>query len=46
MDDGPAAIDDAEVDAQIPTRARRVYVQSAIAALVLTAVVLAIPGRG
>ena len=45
MDDGPAAITDAEMDAQIRKQARRVYLQSLIAAIVLTAVVLAIPGR-
>jgi hypothetical protein len=46
MDDGPALVTDAEVDAQIRRQARRVYVRSAIVALALTAVALAIPAQG
>jgi hypothetical protein len=44
MDDGPAAVTDAEVDAQIRRQARVVYVRSVITAVVLTALALAIPG--
>jgi hypothetical protein len=46
MDDGPAPVTDAELDAQIRRQARTVYVRSAIAAIALTAVALAIPARG
>ncbi len=46
MDDGPASITEAEVDAQIRRQARMVYVRSAITAIALTAIALAIPARG
>jgi hypothetical protein len=44
MDDGPADIGDAEIEATIRRQARTVYVRSAIAAAVLTGLTLAIPG--
>ena len=46
MDDGPAAITDADVDARIRRQARGVYLRSVITALALTALALAIPVRG
>jgi hypothetical protein len=45
MDDGPAAITNADVDAKIRRQARVVYVRSLITALALTALALAIPAR-
>ena len=45
MDDGPAPVTDADVDAQLRRQARTVYVRSALAALALTGVALAIPVR-
>jgi hypothetical protein len=46
MDDGPAAITDADVNAQIRRQARVVYVRSLVTAVALTALALAIPVRG
>ncbi len=46
MDDGPAAVTDADVDAAIRRQARGVYVRSLLSALALTALALAIPARG
>jgi hypothetical protein len=46
MDDGPADIGDAEIEATVRRQARRVYVLSAIAALVLTGLTVVIPGPG
>jgi hypothetical protein len=47
MDDGPAAVTDAKVDAAIRKQARTVYVRSLLFAIALTALalLLAIPGR-
>jgi hypothetical protein len=46
MDDGPATITDAEVVGQLRRQARGVYLRSLIAAIALTALLLAIPARG
>jgi hypothetical protein len=46
MDDGPASVTEADVDAQIRRQARRVYVRSLVTAAALTALALAIPARG
>ena len=46
MDDGPAAVTDADVDARIRRQARTVYVRSLVIAAALTALALAIPMRG
>jgi hypothetical protein len=46
MDDGPAAVTDADVDAQVRRQARVVYVRSLVTAVALTALALAIPVRG
>ena len=46
MDDGPAAITEAEVDATIRKQARRVYTLALVTAVALTALALAIPTPG
>jgi hypothetical protein len=46
MDDGPQEIGDKEIEAAVRRQARRVYGYSLAGAVALTAVALAIPGRG
>jgi hypothetical protein len=46
MDDGPADIGDAEIEAQVRRQARTVCLHSATTAVVLTGLALLISGRG
>lgn len=46
MDDGPADLTEAELDARIRRQARVVYLHAVVSAVALTALALAIPSRG
>jgi hypothetical protein len=46
MKDGPAPIADADIDARVRLRARRVYARSVILPAAITALAPALPNRG
>jgi len=46
MDDGEQTIDDAEVLAQVRRQARKVLLQAVASALVVTAIIVALPETG